>query len=329
MDFSLLFEFIFLAGLLCLSAFFSGSETGLFSLSSVRIHRLMEEKRRGILTVSELLKEPRNLLATILLLNLFVTVLSASLGEGIASHYFGSQGLEICIVVMSLIILVFCEITPKVLAVAHAERVSLLAAPLLTIFMRLSAPVRILFLKVANEVMSRLLPQTPVKKEVMGLEQMMTAVDMGHQDGILSPEETAMLKGILELKDKVVKHVMTPREDIYAFEIGTPLLTIYEEIRKRKLSRVPIYQGSLDQIAGVLYSKDLIIEDIVQLRAIQVIDLLRKPCFVFEDLGLDDLLRNLRNQRLHMAVVLDSGKRVSGIVTLDDIMEVVVGDSVS
>jgi len=329
MDLVVLFQIILLPFLLCLSAFFSVSETGLFSLSSVRIHRLLEERRNGAALVAQLLNEPREVLATILLLNLFVTVLSTAIAEGLAFRFFGPNGLEICIVVMSILILIFCDITPKVVAVTKAERVALFIAAPLKFFMNISSPVRSVFMKVADRVARFLIPPKPKTKEEMTSDQIITAIQMGHQDGILSEEEAAMLRGILDLNKKVVRDVMTPKDEIFGFEIRTPLLKVYEEIQKRKISRVPIYQDSVDQIAGILYSKDLILEDIVQLRAIQVIDLLRKPYFVPEDMPLDDLLRSLRTQRLHMAVVQDADKKVSGIVTLDDLIEIVFAESVA
>ena len=325
MDLEIFFRLLGLACLLVLSAFFSGSETGLFSLSSVRIHRLVEEKKKGAVLVSELLREPRKILATLLLSNLFVNVFSTSLAEGIAADLFGPKGLEICIVVMSLTILIFCDLVPKVVAVSKAETVALWVALPLKLFMFVLTPIRVVLLRVANMFIDRIMPKGTPKKEPLSAEQLKTAIYMGHQEGILSPEESAMLGGILELKYKTVKELMTPREKIFAFEIGTPLLTIYEEIRKRKISRVPIFREDLDGVVGILYAKDLIMQEIIELKAIQIYDLLRAPFFIQESMHLDQLIKEFRTQGLHIALVLDKEKKLSGLITLDDLMEIIVG----
>jgi putative hemolysin len=325
MNLELLVEFFVLFCLLILSAFFSGSETGLFSLSSVRIHRLIEEKKKGAILVSELLKEPRKILATLLLSNLFVNVFSTSLAEGIASDLFGPKGLEICIVVMSLTILIFCDLVPKVIAVSKAETVALGVALPLKFFMFILTPIRVVLLKVASVFIDFIMPKGAPQKEPLSAEQLKTAISMGYQEGVLSSEESAMLGGILELKYKIVKELMTPREEIFAFEMQTPLLTIYEEIRKRKISRVPIFRKDLDDIVGILYAKDLVMQEIVELRAIQIFDLMRTPMFIQESMRLDHLLKEFRRQGLHMALVQDTNKKLSGLITLDDLMETVIG----
>lgn len=328
MTFELLLKLFFLCCLLILSAFFSGSETALFSLSSVRVHRLQEEKKRGASTVAGLLKEPRTVLATILLSNLFVNVFSTSLAEEMASSYFGERGLEICIAVMSLVILIFCEITPKVVAVARAERASLLVAPVLKFFIVLTSPVRILFLKIANIFMRVLVPAEADRPDNLTPDLFLTAVDMGRQEGILSHEESAMLQGIIALKSMTARDRMTPRDKIFALNISSPLADIHEELKKRGLSRVPIYKDDPDHVVGILYSKDLITREILELRAIQIYDLLRPTFFIAASMPLDQLLRTFRSRRLHMALVLDERKLLTGLITLDDLLEVIVGSSI-
>ena len=320
----------FLLGLLATSAFLSGSETSLFSLSSVRLRRLLDEKKRGASTVAEVLKEPRNLLATILLSNLFVTVFATTLAEGMASDLLGSRGLEISITVMSIVILIFCEIIPKILAVSKAEQVSLWVSPILKIFMAAITPLRRFFMGIANRIMDKWIPSHRHQvKEPLSTEQLLTAVQMGRDDGILSEDEAAMLHGILDLRHKKVSDVMTPRRDVFGFDVATPLAAIYEEIRKQKYSRVVIYENNMDRVLGILYAKDLLMQEIFEMKAIQIFDLLRKPFFVGQDQFLDQLLKEFRSRRLHLALVNDVNHKWVGLVTLDDIFEVAIDPSLN
>lgn len=327
MNFDIIFDFVSLILLLALSAFFSGSETGLFSLSSVRIHRLQEEKKKGAFVIAQILKEPRHVLATILLANLFVNIFSTSLAEEISLTLFGPKGLQICIIVMTIIILVFCEIVPKVVAVSLSERVALQVAPAIRLVMLIITPIRVLFLKLANRLISWILPKELTSKEPLNSDQLKTAVRLGYQEQILNGQESVMLEGVIELKDKTVKEIMTPRDKIFAFEIETPLLTVYEEIRKRGISRIPIYRKTLDQVVGILYAKDIIMKEILELQAIQIYDLLRSPFFVQEWMRMDKILSEFRTKRLHMALVLGSDGKLTGLITLDDLIEAIVGKS--
>lgn len=286
----------------------------------------MEERKRGAQLVAEILKEPRQILATILLANLFVTVFSTSLAEGMAADFFGPRGLQICILAMSVIILVFCEIVPKVIGVSRAEKIVLFAVYPLKFFMVVLAPIRLTFLKIANGLLRHVLPKQPMK-EPLGVEHFKTAIQMGEQDGVIGSDEAMMLQGILGLKDKRVEELMTSREKIFAFEVNTSLSVVYEEIQRRKISRIPVYQEDLDHVVGVLYAKDLIIQEIVELRAIQIYDLLRPPYFVQSDMRADQLLRSFKSQRLHLALVLGPSQELRGLVTLEDVMESVVGRS--
>ncbi len=328
MDLEVILKLLFLFFLLCLSAFFSGSETALFSLSSVRVHRMLEEKRKGAHLLPVLLKEPRNVLATILLANLFVNVFSTSLGEEISVTLFGEQGLQICILVMSFVILIFCEIVPKVLSVSKSEKISLRVAPGLYFFMKVLTPFRALFMIIADRIIRSLtFKEQPEKKQILDSDQFNTALRMGMQEGLLSSEEASMIKEILAMKSKRISEVMIPREKIFALEMGTPLPQIYKEIRKKKLSRIPIFKGNLDHIVGILYAKDLIMQEITEFTVIQIYDLLRPPYLVNDQMSLSQLFHMLQTERSHLALVRNDNGQTIGLVTLDDLIESIVVDS--
>ncbi len=328
MDLEIILKLLFLIFLLCLSAFLSGSETALFSLSSVRVHRMLEEKRKGAHLLPILLKEPKNILATILLANLFVNVFSTSLGEEISATLFGEQGLQICILVMSFVILIFCEIVPKVLSVSKSEKISLRVAPGLYFFMKVLTPFRALFMIIADRIIRSLtFKEQPEKKITPDSDQLKTALRMGIQEGLLNSEEASMIKEIIAMKTKKVSEMMIPREKIFALEIATPLPQIYDQIRKRKFSRIPIFKGDLDHIVGILYAKDLIMQEITEFTVIQIYDLLRPPYLVSDQMKLDQLFYILKTERSHLALLKNGQGHIVGLITLDDFIEGIVVDS--
>lgn len=241
---------------------------------------------------------------------------------------FGERGLEICIWVMSFLILVFCEIVPKVVAVSNAEKVSLRAAPLILFFVVLLTPVRVLFLGVANIFIRFLTPKGKSEKDhVSNPDRLKAALQMGVQEEILSREEASMLEEILAMKGRKVSEVTTPKEKIFGIEMDTPILKIYEQVRQKRFSRIPVYKKDLNHVIGILYAKDLIMREITEFAVIQIYDLLRPPYFVDESMTLDQLFRTFKKERSHMSLVVNPEGQLLGLVTLDDLIEDVVVDS--
>ncbi len=317
-------EFVFLLiGLLLLSAFFSGSETALFSLSKVRVKRLQHGNARNATLLARLLNNPRKMITTILIGNMLVNILASAIASSLSISLFGEKGLGISIIVMTLLILVFGEITPKVIAIKNAEKISLFVAPYLNVFSNITLPLRKI-LQFATGLMTPLLSKR-IKPQKEGLteEELKKALEIGRRQGVLNLKEEEMIKSVFRFGDKTAKDVLVTPKRIVACDINTPLKTIRSIITDKELSRMPIFENKLDNVVGILYAKDLFIASLkgpFELRKI-----LREPFYVRHDINLDDLLREFRTHRIHMALVKDAKGRSIGLVTLQDLLEEIIG----
>ena len=307
------------------SAFFSGSETALFSLSKIRVKRLQLENRRNSKLVAGLLDRPTRLLVSILIGNMFVNTLASSTASVLITSRFGNDALAFSIALMTLIILIFGEITPKSIAIHNAEGFSLAVAPYINAFSKFVFPIRRLIRFITDFLVAEFAKRFKLETQSALTEEglLKEAIGLGRKEGVLDIEEEKMFKGIFEFGDKTAKDAMKPRKSIIAFEAASPLEKIKQAIRKKELARIPIYAGELDNILGILYTRDLV--KAAANPALDIKEILRKPLYVSQDTKLDDLMRELRVKRVHMAIVKD-GTKVAGLVTLQDLLEEIIGE---
>lgn len=317
---SIAFALIFL---LVLSAFFSGSETALFSLSKVRIKRLQLEKAGNSKILASLLDKPKRLIITILIGNMLVNILASAMASSLSLNYFGDKGLGVSIIIMTLLILTFGEITPKVIAIRNSEKISLFVAPYLNVFSKIVRPLRRVLHRIIDRII--MLIGRRIKEQKPGLteEELKKAVELGRREGVLDIAEEEMIKSVFRFGDKTAKDVLVPLKRIVAVEEATPLGTIRSMIMKQELSRLPIFKDKLDNIIGVLYAKDLFIAGLKGPFTLKGI--LRDPFYVDENINLNELLRSFRSHRIHMALVKDSSGKLVGLVTLQDLLEEIIG----
>jgi len=321
----LLTDILLLLLLLLLSGFFSGSETALFSLSPIKVARLKTVRgKRGAL-VAELVDNPRRLLISIILGNMFVNVFSSALAESAATKMFGEKGLSISILAMTFLILVFGEITPKTIAIHNAEQVSPMVAPIIDGFGKLVFPFRRAVRFVADLILSVLTRRMRSPETAVSGPELRTAVEIGHREGILEDREKEMIHSVIELGEKWVADVMRPRSQIVGFDIRTPMEQICAAVRSTRYSRIPLYRGNLDRIEGILYVKDLLAASSRPKGEVDLSSLLRAPLYVPEQKRAGVLLRDLRRRRVHLALVVDEYGLVSGLVTLEDLLEEIFG----
>lgn len=318
-------QFILLAVLIGMSAFFSASETALMSLSKIRIRHLMEEKVKGAAVVNRLVENPNKLLGSILVGNNIVNIGASALATSLAIHYVGSAGVGVATGIMTLLVLIFGEITPKSLATQHSEFISLKIAGIINFFVVLFNPIVFVLLLLTNGLI-RLLGGKPAGSQPFITEdELKTIVTVSHEEGVLEVEEKQMIYNVFEFGDAQVKDVMTPRTDMIALEVGVSYEKIIETFRAEQFSRIPIYQETTDNIIGILYIKDLIFkanennEFVIQ-------DYMREPHFTFEFKKTTELFQELRLKRIPMAIVLDEYGGTAGIVTMEDLIEEIVGD---
>ncbi|NLY42971.1 MAG: HlyC/CorC family transporter [Clostridiaceae bacterium] len=325
MDPHILGQLFILGGLLCLSAFFSASETALTSLSKIRIRHMVDEGIKGATLVNRLTENPSRLLGTILVGNNAVNIGASALATSLALHFFGSSGIGIATLVTTILVLIFCEITPKYLAAQFSESIALKVAKPISIIITVLNPIVIIFTRISN-IFIRIFGGTPDKaKPFITEEELKTIVSVGQEEGVLEVEETQMINNVFEFGDLHAKDVMTQRTDIVAISINASYNELVELIKEEQFSRIPIYNETIDNIVGILYVKDLIpIEDAQ--KDFNIKKYMREPFFTFEYQKITRLFKQMKKNRSHMAIVLDEYGGTAGIVTLEDLIEEIVGD---
>jgi len=312
-----------LGGLVMLSGFFSGAEIALFSVPVTRARALADEGVHGAKALYQLKSNPERLLVTLLIGNNVVNIGAASVATYAATEAFGSAGVGIATGGMTLLVLFFGEIIPKTYAAAHALKLSLLAAPLFLWLTRLALPIVLPFEAISRLVLprSRTIPSV-TESEIRALTQ------LGHQSGAIEEHERELIERAFALDTTRAWEVMTPRTEIFAWPAEQTLASIADELESVPYSRIPLYGESMDEIVGVLYLRDAY-EALNAGRGDLALGALgRKPLFVPHSVSLVQLLGDFRSRRIHMGVVIDEHGGTDGIVTLEDILEELVGEIV-
>tara|TARA_R110000868_G_scaffold79232_6_gene225528 strand:- start:5342 stop:6580 length:1239 start_codon:yes stop_codon:yes gene_type:complete len=311
------------------SALISGAEVAFFGLSATDIHEIDEEKTAKGGIVVKLLEKPKKLLATILIannaINIAIVLLFSAIGDVLFSEItykilgFVSVRFLIEVVVVTFLILMFGEILPKVYANRNKKSFAdTMAYPLKVldfIFTPLSSPMRSATIYLYNKLGKQ--------KSSLSIDQLSQALELT-SEGDTTKEEQKILEGIVSFGNTDTKQVMRPRIDIFALSSDMKFLEVLEEIKKRGYSRIPVFSENMDNVQGVLYVKDLL--PYIERKTFNWMSLIRDPYFVPENKKLDDLLLEFQEKKNHLAVVVDEYGGTSGIVTLEDIIEEIVGD---
>lgn len=323
-------EISFLIFLIILSGFFSGSETGLTGTSKARLHRLKSEGNKRALTVFNLLDNKERLIGSILLGNNLVNIAATVLMTSICIRMFGSDYNEFYVtLVMTLVILIFAEVAPKSYAINHPERVALFVAPIFKLIVWLLAPIthviQIVVIAVLRFVGVDLEKNTQLSDSV---EILRGAIDMHHDSGGVVKDDKDMLGGVLDLSDIEVSDVMVHRTDMYSLSIEMDAKEILNEILAESYTRVPFWDESPDNIVGLLHGRDLLralAQEGGDIDALDIKALLKTPWYVPQTTSLKDQLAAFREKSTHFAFVVDEYGDLQGIITLEDILEEIVG----
>lgn len=295
------------------------------------MRKLQSESKVGR-RIASLLAHPRGLLTTILicnvLVNVFASSLSASLfraiGEGAEGAIPASVMTVISVALMTFLILIFGEITPKTIAIRNAEPLARRTAPVIYALSRVVAPFRAMLLWITGGIVRLLDSRIPTDGSISE-DELRTAVRIGLSEGVLDSQERDMIHGVFVLESRQVRDIMRPRRDLFALNVATPPDELARQVREHEYARVPVYEEEPDRIVGMLYARDLLEFHGGVAEAIAVRELLREPYFVPEAMAIDDLLAELRRRAQHFALVVDEYGTVSGFVTLEDVLEVIVG----
>jgi putative hemolysin len=322
---NLVFMLVLLVVLLVLSAFFSGSETALMAISRLRLRHLAETKPRRAGIVERILKKPEKLIGTILLGNNLVNVAMSAIATAIAISIWGERGIVYVTVALTIVILIFAEITPKVYAKYFNERISFIAAPILNVIMSILNPVVVGVTYVSNKVLLLIgLDVTKIKRPLMTEEEIQTCIKMGWDEGAITAEERTMLSRVFTLNDKTVGQVMIPKEEMAVLDFNASITELSKTIIKTGYSRFPVKKGNNLEIVGFVHGKD-ILQFLDSKKPVSLRKIMRPPYFVSADKKIDAQLRSFQGRKLHQAVVLDKKGKVAGLITLEDILEELVG----
>lgn len=331
-DFSIVSGFVLLFVLLLFSALISGAEVALFSLSQTDLETTLEKHPKPIEIVSKLLEKPKKLLATILIANNFINIaivllfasISDVLFEGIDSKinlYFFQINLVffLKVIVVTFLILLFGEILPKVYASRNNIKFAkFMAYPLKTLDV-LFSPISVPMQNITHAIHSKLGKQ----KSNISVDQLSQALELTSEEDT-TKEDHKILQGIVSFGNTDTKQVMRPRIDIFALDESLKYSDIIPEIIKHGYSRIPVYKDNVDTIIGILYAKDLL--PYIDRKQFDWASLLREPFFVPENKKLDDLMVEFQEKKVHLAVVVDEYGGTSGLVSLEDVIEEIVGD---
>ena len=326
MDDIILPRSILLGILLAFSAFFAACEAAFFSLNPAQLAIIKETRGRGGQLINFLLEKPRELLITIYIGNELVNIAISALVTSIALKLFGDIGLAIAIGVGTFLILMFGEIVPKSLSLNFAEKFALFAARPLNLFYRLVFPIQKRFTRLAEIIMSGvgILPKS--KNNRISDEEFTSMVELGKDEGVIDAEESELIHNVMEFGGKTVGDVMTPKIDMFVLNANDTMEEILPKILENFYSRVPVYDEKEENIIGILLTKTLIRHRHQPKGKFNLKNIVKPLISVPESRKIKDMLQDFKKLKRHMAIVLDEFGSVSGLVTLEDILEELVGE---
>lgn len=309
---------------LVLSAFFSASESALLSVNKIRMRTLAEEGNKRAKTVEKLLENTDALLSTILVGNNLVNILATSLTTSLAIAIFGDSGVGIATGIVTILILIFSEITPKSLSTKYADSFSLAIGKIISWLIVLFKPV-VVILNFVSGIIIHLLGGKMDKGPAITEEDLKTYVTVGHEAGVLETEEKEMIHNVFEFGDTEIREIMTPRIHVISVADDVTYEELIETYKKEQFSRILVHSQSFDEVLGVLNMKDLLFEEI-EPETFSVKDYMREAYVVYEFNHISDVFASMRKERVSLAVVLDEYGVMSGLVTFEDIIEEIVGN---
>ncbi|GGK65224.1 HlyC/CorC family transporter [Amphritea balenae] len=311
--------------ILC-SAFFSSSETGMMSLNRYRLRHMVKNKHRGAIKAGKLLQRPDRLIGVILIGNNFVNILASAIATLIAVELWGEAGIAIATAALTLVILIFAEVTPKTVAAMHPEKIAFPAAYLLHPLLKVLYPL----VWVVNFITNGLLKLFGIKvtegdHHHLSTEELRTLVN--ESGAVLQQRNQSMLLGVLELDDVTVNDIMIPRNEVIGIDLDDDLDLIIEQLSKTPHTRMPVFRGELNKVVGILHMRNL--AQVFQQDAVSkaaILQVIHEPYFIPETTPLQTQLLNFQKESRRIALLVDEYGDIQGIVTLEDILEEIVGE---
>lgn len=317
-------QLLILVILILLSAFFSSAETSLTTANRIRIMNLAEEGSKRAAIMLKVIDDSGKMLSAILIGNNIVNILASSLATVLATRLLGNKGVGIATGVLTLLILVFGEITPKTLATIYSEKIGLLYAPVIYYLMIVLTPVIFIVNKLSLGFLKILRVDPNDKNDAMTENELRTIVNVSHEDGVIESEERQMIYNVFDFGDSLAKDIMVPRVDMIFAHVDATREELIEIFKKEKFTRLPVYEESTDDVIGILNIKDLLLYE--NGMEFHVRDILRGAYFTYEYKKTSELMIDMKQDSNNLAIVLDEYGATAGLITLEDLLEEIVGE---
>ena len=326
MDSSVVIQLIILAILILLSALFSSAETSLTTSNKLKIKSLADQGSKRARILLKISEDSGKMLSAILIGNNLVNNAATALTTSLIIQLFGNSAVGIATGVITLLILIFGEISPKTLATIHSEKMALLYAPLIHFLMKIFTPVIFIVNKLSMGVLFLLRVNPDQKVNTMTEHELRTIVDVSHEDGVIESEEKEMIYNVFDMGDAKAKDIMVPRVHVTFADINSTYDELIEIFREDKFTRLPIYEETTDNVVGTINMKDLLLYNYNDKKEFHVRDILREAYFTYEYKSISELLVEMRQASINIAIVLDEYGETAGLITLEDLLEEIVGE---
>lgn len=319
-------QIVILLILLFLSAFFSSAETALTTVNKIRMRNLAEDGYKPAKNVLKVIEDPAKMLSAILIGNNIVNLSASSLATTIAMDLYGKQWVGVATGILTLLILVFGEITPKTMATISAEKISFMAAKVIWPMMNILTPVIFFVNQLAKVVLFILRVDPSQKQEAITEDELRTIVEVSHEEGVIETEEKKIINNVFDFGDSVAKDVMVPRIDMIFVDVNATYEELMEIFQQEKYTRYPVFEETTDNVIGILNVKDLLCIQEKEKDNFKVRNFLREPLYTYEFKKTAELMLEMRKAQNNIVIVLDEYGATAGLITLEDMLEEIVGD---
>ncbi|MDY3920228.1 MAG: hemolysin family protein [Candidatus Limivivens sp.] len=310
--------------LLGLSAFFSSAETSMVTVNRIRITSLAEQGDKRAKRLLRIIDDSAKMLSAILIGNNVVNLSASAISATLAQSLFGSAGVSIATGILTILVLIFGEITPKTMATINAEKLALSYSGIIWYLMQIMTPLIFVINKLSGLFLKLLKVDPNAKGNTMTEHELRTIVDVSHEEGVIESDERQMIYNVVDFGDSQAKDIMVPRVDMICVSVDSTYEEIIDVFREEKFTRIPVYENSSDNVIGIINIKDLLVRDVS--REFHVRDILREPHFTYEYKKTSELLVEMRQYSMNMAIVLDEYGATAGLITLEDLLEEIVGE---
>lgn len=326
MDYWLTLEITIITLLIVFSAFFSGSETAIISANRIRIKHLADSGNKNAVVLMEIIERPETFLTAVLIGNNIVNITASVLATDAALRTFGSSGIAIATGVMTLFILIFAEVLPKTLSSRHPESISMIIAKPIKIIITVLKPVIWILTETINLLITRLGGKERVNHPFVTEDKIEVMLKVGEKEGTIERHEREIIQNLFEFSDTKAIEIMTPLEKIVSIEESNTMDTALALINESGHSRIPVYEKKLDNIIGMIYAKDFLKFKDHELSRIRVYQILRPISIVKSSRKIYPILKDMQKEKMNISVVVDNNNKVIGLVSMEDILEELVGE---